>query len=150
MIHSTLFFGVFNVQIRSPDTFNDDRFTPCVWPCGSGRFRRVPQAIEALKRSSELISCGVQINVSYIGDDYDASRPEFEYTRLNDIKPQLIAEATANARKSAEQFAQDSGSRLGKIRTAHQGQVIIENRDKGSPQIKKVRVVTTVEYFLQD
>lgn len=113
------------------------------------RTRRVSQAIEALRRSSELMSRGVRINVDYVGDGYSGS-PEFEYTRLNDIKPQLIAEATANARKSAAQFAKDSGSRLGSIRTAHQGQVTIENRDRGSPQIKKVRVVTTVEYFLRD
>src|SRR3546814_2469282 len=73
--------------------------------------------------------------------------PEVDYTKLNDIKPALIAEATANARESAEQFAKDSGSKLGGIRTANQGVVAISDRDQGSPQVKKVRVVTTVEYF---
>src|SRR5690606_36377720 len=78
------------------------------------------------------------------------SQPEFDYTRLNDIKPGLIAEATAAARESAEQFAKDSGSRLGGIRNANQGVVTISDRDQSSPQVKKVRVVTTVEYFLRD
>jgi len=76
--------------------------------------------------------------------------PDFEYTRLNAIKPALIAEATANARKSAEQFAKDSGAHIGGIRSANQGVVDISDRDQGSPQVKKVRVVTTVEYFLTD
>ena len=76
--------------------------------------------------------------------------PEFDYTGLNDIKPALIAEATANARESAVQFAQDSGATLGGIRNANQGVVTINDRDQGSPHVKKVRVVTTVEYFLRD
>ena len=69
---------------------------------------------------------------------------------FNAIKPALIAEATANARQSAEQFAKDSGARIGGIRSANQGVVDISDRDQGSPRVKKVRVVTTVEYFLTD
>ena len=80
----------------------------------------------------------------------DGGGPQFEFTKLNDIKPALIAEATSNARKSAEQFAKDSGARLGGIRSANQGVVSIEDRDRGSPHVKTVRVVTTVEYFLKD
>ena len=76
--------------------------------------------------------------------------PDFEYTKLNAIKPALIAEATSNARQSAEQFAKDSGARIGGILSASQGVVDISDRDQGSPQVKKVRVVTTVEYFLRD
>jgi len=102
----------------------------------------VAKALAALRRSGELVGRGVMIG--------EGSQPEFDYTRLNDIKPALIAEATANARESAEQFAKDSGSRLGGIRSANQGVVTISDRDQGSPQVKKVRVVTTVEYFLKD
>jgi hypothetical protein len=76
--------------------------------------------------------------------------PQFEYTRLNDVKPELIAEATANARAAAEQFALDSGARVGGIRSANQGVIDITDRDLGSPQVKRIRVVTTVEYFLLD
>lgn len=62
----------------------------------------------------------------------------------------MIEEATKNARASAEKFAQDSGSSLGKIRRANQGQFSITDRDSNTPYIKSVRVVTTVEYFLKD
>jgi OsmC subfamily peroxiredoxin len=66
------------------------------------------------------------------------------------IKPEMIEEATKNARAVAEKFAADSDSRLGKIRSAQQGQFTIENRDSTTPHIKKVRVVSTVEYHLAD
>ena len=106
------------------------------------RTTKVAKALEMLRQSGELVARGVMIG--------EGSQPEFDYTRLNDIKPALIAEATGNARKSAEQFAKDSGARIGGIRSANQGVINIENRDAGSPQIKKIRVVTTVEYFLKD
>ena len=109
------------------------------------RTSNVANALSVLRRSGELVSHGVML-----GAEGDAGGPDFDYTKLNDIKPALIAEATANARKSAEQFAKDSGARIGGIRSANQGVVDISNRDQGSPQVKKVRVVTTVEYFLSD
>jgi hypothetical protein len=77
-------------------------------------------------------------------------RTEFLYTRLNDIKPQMIEEATRQAREVAEKFAADSSSRLGKIRTANQGQFTVTDRDSNTPHIKNVRVVSTVEYYLSD
>ena len=107
----------------------------------------VARSLAVLNRSGELVSGGVMLGA---GEGGDGSRPEFTYTRLNAIKPGLIAEATANARQSAEQFAKDSGAVIGGIRTANQGVVDISDRDQGSPQVKKVRVVTTVEYFLTD
>lgn len=106
------------------------------------RTPRVDDALAALRRSGELVGRGVLFE--------QGGFPEFDYTRLNDIKPALIAEATANARESALQFAKDSGATLGGIRSANQGIVSITDRDQGSPQVKKVRVVTTVEYFLRD
>ena len=109
------------------------------------RTNRVTEALAALRRSGQLVARGVML-----GTEDGGGGPEFDYTRLNDIKPALIAEATANARKSAEQFAKDSGARLAGIRSANQGVVSISDRDRGSPQVKTVRVVTTVEYFLKD
>jgi hypothetical protein len=62
----------------------------------------------------------------------------------------MIEEATKNAREAAEKFAKDSQSRLGKIKSASQGQFSISDRDANSPHIKVVRVVSTVEYLLRD
>lgn len=75
---------------------------------------------------------------------------QFLFTGLNDIKPDMIAESTRNARAVAQKFAADSSSQLGKIRSARQGQFSIENRDSTTPHIKKVRVVSTIEYYLSD
>ena len=80
----------------------------------------------------------------------DTGGVQFVYDRLNDIKPQMIEEATRNARESAQKFATDSQSRLGKIRRANQGQFSIQDRDASTPHIKRVRVVSTIEYYLQD
>ena len=73
---------------------------------------------------------------------------EFRYEGLNEIKPSMIEEATRNAREVAEKFAKDSGSNLGKIKTANQGTFTIEDRDSNTPYVKKVRVVTSVTYYL--
>lgn len=62
----------------------------------------------------------------------------------------MIEEATKNARKAAEKFAKDSDSELGKIKHAYQGQFSIENRDANTPYIKRIRVVTTIDYSLED
>lgn len=75
---------------------------------------------------------------------------EYLYTKLNEIKPDMIEEATINAREAAEKFARDSGSKVGKIKQAHQGLFSIENRDINTAHIKKVRVVSTIEFYLED
>jgi len=75
---------------------------------------------------------------------------EYIFSRLNEIKPEMIEEATRKAREVAEKFAFDSQSTLGKIKRASQGQFSITARDKNNPHIKKVRVVSTVEYYLSD
>lgn len=81
--------------------------------------------------------------------NYD-SQTQYLFTGLNDIKPDMIEQATLNAREVAQKFAADSGSRLGKIKRASQGQFSINPRDANNPHIKKVRVVSTVEYYLAD
>lgn len=75
---------------------------------------------------------------------------QFLFTALSELKPEMIEQATKNARSVAEKFAADSNSRLGKIKTARQGQFSIRNRDATTPHIKTVRVVSTVEYYLSD
>ena len=62
----------------------------------------------------------------------------------------MIEEATKNAREVAEKFALDSNSKVGKIKTARQGLFTITDRDQNSPQIKIVRVVSSIDYFLED
>ena len=83
------------------------------------------------------------------GHDYE-NRTEYLFTGLNDIKPDMIEEATRNARVVAEKFAADSDSSLGKIKQARQGQFSISDRDQNNPHMKKIRVVSTIEYYLSD
>ncbi|MDY6943319.1 MAG: SIMPL domain-containing protein [Pseudomonadota bacterium] len=90
-----------------------------------------------------------------LGSRDQSSGVSYLFTRLNDIKPEMLKAATANARAAAEQFAEDSGSPLGGIRRANQGVFVIKPRDAvryadETTQIHKiVRVVSTVQYFLE-
>lgn len=106
------------------------------------RTNKIEQTRQAIQRSGELVSQGITLIRSY---EYST---QYLFTRLEEIKPEMIAEATRDARRAAEQFAEDSGSKVGGIRRAQQGYFSIEDRDPYSPESKKVRVVTTVEYFL--
>ena len=98
-------------------------------------------AVEEVKSKieSELIKEEVIVNI------YNS----YEYNGLNDIKPSMIAESLENARNAADEFAKNSRSRIGKMRTASQGYFEVEDLDENTPQIKKIRVVTTVEYYLK-
>jgi len=104
------------------------------------------QAIRLVMNSlSELGKQGIV----FTGKSYE-SQTEYIFTRLNEVKPVMIEEATRKAREVAEKFATDSKSQLGKIKKASQGRFSISNRDKNNPHIKKLRVVSTVEYYLSD
>lgn len=89
-------------------------------------------------------------NISLNGDNREETSVNYLYTDLNELKPEMVESSAKNAREVAEKFAKDSNSKLGKIKKANQGQFIIENRDIHNPQIKRVRVVSTVEYYLAD
>ncbi len=91
----------------------------------------------------------VKEGIALAGGDYEFPTI-FSFNDLNSIKPEMVAEATKNARATAQKFAEDSDSELGKIKTAAQGQFSISDRDANTPYIKVVRVVTTIEYFLKD
>ena len=99
----------------------------------------------ALSESLQLISKGI-----LIGSKNQWNPIEYIYTGLNSIKPSMIEEATKNAREVAKKFALDSGSKVGKIKSANQGVFSINNRDMNTPEIKTVRVVSTINYFLED
>lgn len=107
--------------------------------------RQTDRVRQAMARLGELGQQGIALSAG----DYE-NRTSFLFTGLNTLKPAMIEEATKNARVAAEKFAKDSESRLGKIRHANQGQFSIEDRDASTPHIKKVRVVSSVEYSLID
>ena len=113
------------------------------------RTNDVMKARAAYTRQAELLRDGVELS---------ASNMSYTFTKLNELKPEMIAEANLNARRSAEQFARDSGVSVGKMKTASQGYFSIGPRDGedcddcgssgGSTPFEKVRVVTTIDYDL--
>jgi hypothetical protein len=109
------------------------------------RTKEIDLLQEALSRSPDLISKGI-----ILGSKNPWSPIEYIFTGLNEIKPSMIEEATKNAREVAEKFAHDSDSRVGEIRNARQGLFTIEDRDMNTPEIKIIRVVTTIDYQLED
>lgn len=106
---------------------------------------QVDKVNKLIERQTELLKQGIAV----VAGDYQY-QTSYEYTDLNSIKPEMIAEATKNAREAANKFAEDSESKLGKIKTASQGQFSIEDRDQYTPYIKKVRVVSSIVYYLND
>ncbi|MBP5290381.1 MAG: SIMPL domain-containing protein, partial [Paludibacteraceae bacterium] len=90
---------------------------------------------------SELLQRGIILNSNDWSIDY-------QFNGLNELKPEMIEEATKNARAVAQKFAEDAGCSLGSIRHANQGVFSVES-DNFQPWIKHVRVVTTVDYFLK-
>ena len=103
----------------------------------------------AYSAQSELLREGVEVS---------GTNASYTFTRLNALKPQMIAEATQNARRSADEFARDSGTSVGRIKTASQGYFSVGPRDGdecegcssngGNSPFQKVRVVTSVDYEL--
>jgi len=73
----------------------------------------------------------------------------FEFSDINSIKPEMLSEAIKNARVSADQFAENSNSSLGPISRANQGVFDISEKDPGSPEYKKIRVVSSVRFLLK-
>ncbi len=149
-----------------PTTVNDTWAIqyPTAHPAADQRFivkggvRIRTTKVDALRTASEDSSALVNAGVALV-DNYPQA-PQYFFTHLNDIRPTMLAQATLSARRVAEQFAGDSHSRLGPIRRANQGVFQITGRDssgegdggaadQGSIE-KKVRLVTTVEYYLID
>ncbi len=109
----------------------------------------VARARRANARQFDLIRRGVAIQ--------EGSAVQYIFTGLNRIKPRMIADATRNAREGAQQFAQDSGTQVGGIRSATQGYFSVGARDGDATEegsgghdspFQKVRVVTTIEFYL--
>lgn len=109
---------------------------------------KVDLVSQAMQKTGSLVEAGVVINNNYL---------KYSYTDLNSIKPMMLTRATASAREAAETFAKNSNSSIGKIRKASQGTFSISavNSNPNDPYadessiMKKVRVVTSVEFFIK-
>ena len=107
--------------------------------------QQVKQVREIIAKQGDLLKEGVAI----VDGGYE-NPVKYEYVSFKEMKPKMMQEAIENAEKTAQQFAENSHSKLNKIVSADQGQFSIDNRDENTPWIKKVRVVTTVTYSLKD
>ena len=107
--------------------------------------RNVKLVRSIIARQGELLKDGIAI----VDGGYE-NPIVYEYVSFKDMKPKMMEEAIANAEKTAQQFAENSHSKIDKIMNADQGQFSIDSRDNNTPYVKKVRVVTTVTYSLKD
>lgn len=111
------------------------------------RTRDIARAQRAVAQQFDLVRRGVTLQ--------EGSGMRYSFTKLNDVKPQMVAAATRDARAAAEQFAKDSGAGVGGIKSATQGYFSIDARDGEGGEggadtpYKKVRVVTTVDFYLK-
>ncbi len=111
--------------------------------------------VEKLSNASRMIGDLLKSGVVFSSDAYNAG-PSFIFTNVNDLKGEMLTEATKRAREAADKFAQESGARVGDIQSANQGIIEINPaveipNDRPEKQIdKKVRVVTTITYFLSN
>ena len=100
--------------------------------------------VDLVKSSSQetllLVKKGVALNQNNIN---------FEFSNINSIKPEMLTEAISKAKISADQFVKDSGSKISKISRGDQGVISIEEKDPGSPEYKKIRLVSTLRYLLK-
>lgn len=109
------------------------------------RTNEIEKLQKSLENSLELTSEGILISSK------NSWQPiEYSFSGLNQLKPAMIEESTKNAREVAEKFAEDSNSKLGKIKNAQQGQFSISDLDQNTAYIKKIRVVSTIDYYLMD
>jgi hypothetical protein len=102
--------------------------------------KKVDLVRSASKDTLLLVKKGVTLNQNSI---------DFQFSDINSVKPEMLAEAIKNAKDSAQQFATESGSRLGSVARGNQGVFDISDKDPGSPEYKKIRVVSTLRFLLK-
>lgn len=107
------------------------------------RTQDVERVKTTMQSVGELVKSGVALTQSY------EFQPSFVFTGLESIKPEMIADATRDARAAADQFARDAEASVGSIRRASQGYFSIEDVDPFTPETKRVRVVTSIDYILR-
>ncbi len=122
------------------------------------RSEKIDEVMKAHQQMSKLVTAGVVLS----DDNYCGNSPSYLFTKLNDVKIEMLASATKNAREAAGQFAKDAGAQVGSIRQASQGYFSISARDKvqessggdngcgdSDSVMKKIRVVSTIDYYLE-
>jgi hypothetical protein len=102
--------------------------------------KKVDAAKKASNETLMLVKQGVVLNQNSIS---------FEFSDLNSIKPEMLAEAIKNARSTADQFAENAASTVGSVTRGNQGVFEIEDKDPGSPEFKKIRLVSTLRFLLK-
>jgi hypothetical protein len=140
-------YGLPEVSDKSEHESNDDKSALPRYKAVTTlvvRSSKVDLVKQAIQHADTLLEKGVTL----VSDGY-GDKTEFTFDKINDLKPAMIQEATANARAAAEKFAQDSHARVGAIRRATQGVVEVEDLDVATPEQKVIRVVTTVDFFLE-
>lgn len=140
--------GTTNISDARANLYNTNNQNPYRYLAVSEftvRTTDIPKLKKALTESLSLMSKGIILGSK------NTWRPiEYIFTGLNELKPEMIEEATKNAREVAIKFAEDSQSNVGKIRVARQGLFTINDRDQNTPEIKIVRVVSTIDFQLED
>lgn len=140
--------GVPNVTDKQAQQYGGERISSFRYVASQVVTVYSEKVLEVRKLMNKISQLGKE-GIAITGENYQY-RTEYLFTRLNDIKPEMVEKATMEARSVAQKFAEDSNSKLGKIKTAHQGQFSIVPRDANNPHIKKIRVVSTIQYYLSD
>lgn len=122
------------------DTYKDALFRYNAYIQLSVYTKKVDLVRATSKETLALVKKGVTLSQNSI---------DFQFSDINSIKPEMLAEAIKNARASALQFAEESGSRLGSVSRGNQGVFDITDKDPGSPEYKKIRVVSTLRFLLK-
>jgi hypothetical protein len=102
--------------------------------------KKVDLVKSASKETLILVKSGIVMNQNSVS---------FEFSDINSVKPEMLAEAIKNAKDTATQFAKESGTRLGAVARGNQGVFDISDKDPGSPEFKKIRVVSTLRFLLK-
>lgn len=138
--------GMVNITDARSNLYNNNQQTGFRYLSKSEftvRTKDIKKLQNALSESLNLMSKGI-----VLGSKNEWRPIEYIFTGLNELKPSMVEEATRNARQVAEKFARDSDSEVGPIRVARQGQFSINDRDQNTPEVKIIRVVSTIDYQL--
>lgn len=133
-----------NINDRHKDYVGDIKYRPVERYSSNFTIKIYTNKVKELyelqsKQNLILDECGILLDSYYYN---------YDFKELNSIKPEMITEATVIARESADRFAQDSDSKIGKIKYANQGYFSIDPIEGVEPYKLNVRVVVSVEFYL--